>query len=91
MRNSDVVLVPQPSDDVNDPLNWSLWKKIAAFGAIVWFAALDSWLTAGPSSAIPILVKYFNEDLNSITTGVVSWCILVLGLGVKYLLPPLTV
>ena len=82
MRNTDVVLIPQPSDDVNDPLNWPFWKKLAAFTTIVWFAALDGWLTAGPSSAIPILVKEFQRDLNSITTGVISWCILVLGLGV---------
>jgi hypothetical protein len=22
-----IVLIPQPSDDVNDPLNWPRWKK----------------------------------------------------------------
>jgi MFS family permease len=82
VKNSDVVLVPQPSNDPNDPLNWPVWKKVAAFSAVVWFSALDGWLTSGPSSAIPILVKEFHEDLNSITTGVVSWCILTLGLGV---------
>jgi len=82
VKNSDVVLVPQPSNDVNDPLNWPFWKKLVAFIVVVWFSALDSWLTAGPSSAIPILVKYFKEDLNTVTTGVVSWCILTLGLGV---------
>ena len=26
-RNSDVLLVPQPSRSPNDPLNWPLWKK----------------------------------------------------------------
>lgn len=26
-RDSDVVLVPQPSSSPNDPLNWPLWKK----------------------------------------------------------------
>lgn len=24
-----VLLVPQPTDDPSDPLNWSLWKKVA--------------------------------------------------------------
>jgi hypothetical protein len=26
-NNSDVILVPQPSDDPNDPLNWPLWQR----------------------------------------------------------------
>ncbi|KAG4420799.1 hypothetical protein IFR04_006079 [Cadophora malorum] len=25
-RYSHVILVPQPSDSPNDPLNWSIWK-----------------------------------------------------------------
>lgn len=26
-KNAHIVLVPQPSDDPNDPLNWPQWKK----------------------------------------------------------------
>ena len=26
-RHAHVVLVPQPSDDPNDPLNWPLWQR----------------------------------------------------------------
>ena len=26
-EHSHIVLVPQPSDDPNDPLNWPQWKK----------------------------------------------------------------
>ncbi len=26
-KNEHIVLVPQPSDDPNDPLNWPQWKK----------------------------------------------------------------
>lgn len=26
-KNKHIVLVPQPSDDPNDPLNWPQWKK----------------------------------------------------------------
>jgi predicted MFS family arabinose efflux permease len=31
-RNAHTVLIPQPSDDPNDPLNWSMAKKLTAFG-----------------------------------------------------------
>jgi hypothetical protein len=39
-RNSHIVLSPQPSEDPNDPLNWSSWKKemittILCFGAML--------------------------------------------------------
>lgn len=30
-KNSHIVLVPQPSDDPNDPLNWPKWKKHTVF------------------------------------------------------------
>lgn len=26
-KNSEVILVPQPSNDPNDPLNWPLWQR----------------------------------------------------------------
>lgn len=34
-KSSHVVLVPQPSDDPNDPLNWSASKKAAVFAIIL--------------------------------------------------------
>jgi hypothetical protein len=26
-KNSEIILVPQPSSDPNDPLNWPLWQR----------------------------------------------------------------
>lgn len=34
-KRSDVVLQPQPSNDVNDPLNWSRWRKEAYYISIL--------------------------------------------------------
>ncbi|KZS96641.1 MFS general substrate transporter [Sistotremastrum niveocremeum HHB9708] len=35
-RNSHIVLVPQPSDDPNDPLNWPQWKKhMVVYGTVI--------------------------------------------------------
>lgn len=34
-KNSHIVLVPQPSDDPNDPLNWTLLKRNLVFGVIM--------------------------------------------------------
>ncbi|EXJ53391.1 uncharacterized protein A1O5_13380 [Cladophialophora psammophila CBS 110553] len=50
-KGQHVVLVPQPSEDPNDPLNWPLWKKemitwILCFGAILNCATNGPFLNA---------------------------------------------
>ncbi|OAL25854.1 hypothetical protein AYO20_10316 [Fonsecaea nubica] len=39
-RNAHIVLVPQPSNDPNDPLNWSYTKKLTALGITCWGSIL---------------------------------------------------
>ena len=51
-HDGDIVLAPQPSDDPNDPLNWSFTKKnaivgILLFGAFVMPACFGPLLSAG--------------------------------------------
>ena len=45
-------MIPQPSDDVNDPLNWPAWKKSLAFSTILVFTALVTWVIGGLGTAI---------------------------------------
>ncbi|KAN0112852.1 MFS transporter-like protein [Hyaloscypha variabilis] len=72
------VLVPQPSDDPHDPLNWSpMWKGFAMTCAIL--VAFSQGM--GPLALAPMFGDYiqaFNSDLTSVVqfTGV---AILVLG------------
>ncbi|KAK0845849.1 hypothetical protein LTS16_012508 [Friedmanniomyces endolithicus] len=42
-RDAEIVLSPQPSEDPNDPLNWSTWKK----ESIIWILCLGAMLHAG--------------------------------------------
>jgi hypothetical protein len=74
--------VPQPSDDPNDPLNWPKWKKGLAFFFIACFAGLTNWAVAGPGTAIIVMMTEFNTDLEGTVNGVISYCILTLGLAV---------
>ncbi|KAF2093917.1 serine/threonine kinase 16 [Rhizodiscina lignyota] len=46
-RNTHIVLSPQPSEDPNDPLNWSLWKKEMIIGILCLGAMLNAG-TNGP-------------------------------------------
>ena len=79
-RNSNIMLVPQPSDSPNDPLNWPQWKKdtmlliIGLNAAVV--GAYGPMLSPG---FVPV-----SQDLGiSIETlsQSTAWLILTIGLG----------
>jgi len=58
--NSHIILVPQPSEDPNDPLNWPQWEKelclaTIAFGSIVNAAVFGPLLSA---ATVAIALKY---------------------------------
>jgi hypothetical protein len=44
MTEGGIVLVPQPSDDPNDPLNWSWLKKHSVFLALLPGCFLTDWV-----------------------------------------------
>ena len=81
-KGSDIALVPQPTDDINDPLNWPKWKKIAAFISIATFAAVTNWVVGGPGTGVVLIMKEFHLELNHVIDGLFNWVILTLGLGV---------
>lgn len=50
-RNANIVLIPQPSNDPNDPLNWPQSKKLTALGitcigAVLYAAVVSAMLNA---------------------------------------------
>lgn len=83
-------MIPQPSNDINDPLNWPQWKKALAFAPIVNFAFLGNWVVAGLGVAVLLLIDEFGRDLNTTVQGVIGYCVLALGAGVTLLLFKLT-
>lgn len=43
-KTGTIVLIPQPSDDPNDPLNWPRWRKEMFMVAAVWgTACVGGW------------------------------------------------
>jgi MFS family permease len=51
-KDANIILAPQPSDDPNDPLNWSTTKKliimlIISFGTIIYASTFGPLLNAG--------------------------------------------
>ena len=67
-KSSHIVLVPQPSEDPNDPLNWSSVKKltivtIIGFGACLYASTLGPLLNAG----LFVIALEFNKQIGDIT------------------------
>ncbi|KAF2281389.1 MFS general substrate transporter [Westerdykella ornata] len=67
-KDADIVLIPQPSEDPNDPLNWSTTKKwiimaIVAYGATLYASVLAPLL----SPALVVIALDFNVGVADIT------------------------
>ncbi|KAG7891939.1 hypothetical protein KL925_001884 [Ogataea polymorpha] len=78
--NSDVVLIPQPTKDPNDPLRWSRPKKEFQY-AILWiWSFLTSVATNWVGPAWDYWVSEFNTSYTVLNnTSAVGWCFLGLG------------
>ncbi len=67
-KSSHIVLVPQPSEDPNDPLNWSNFKKltvvvIVGFGGCLYASTLGPLLNAG----LFVISSEFGVPIGAIT------------------------
>lgn len=83
---SHILLVPQPSDSPNDPLNWPMWKKdmvllVVGFAAAV-VGAYGPMLGPG---FVPIS-KELGISVNTLSQAT-AWLILTLGLCVFLINP----
>lgn len=65
-RDAHIVLSPQPSEDPNDPLNWSLWKK----EMIIAILCLGAMLYAGTNG--PFLNASYFEISQRINTSITT-------------------
>ncbi|KAJ6027581.1 hypothetical protein N7460_012398 [Penicillium canescens] len=67
-RDENIFLIPQPSDDPNDPLNWPWRKKIIIVTIMVFGACLNA-ATIGPllSASIVVLAEDLKRPITEIT------------------------
>ncbi|KIX07552.1 uncharacterized protein Z518_02205 [Rhinocladiella mackenziei CBS 650.93] len=77
-----IILVPQPSNDPNDPLNWPLWQRDVILGILCFVscvATTASPLLAADSVTLAILFKRTFQDAALLTAyhlvgvGVAGW------------------
>ncbi|PIL27048.1 MFS general substrate transporter [Ganoderma sinense ZZ0214-1] len=79
-KHSHIVLIPQPSDDPRDPLNWPRWKKETCFWMLVFASTLEGALYPLASAGYGLLAKEFEVSVDEITSSF-SACFLGLGMS----------
>jgi len=82
LKGTSVVLIPQPSDDPDDPLRWPQWMKYMAFINVCAFSFMTNVSIGGLSPAFYVLSLEFDRSI-TVAAGLLTWCILALGLGVS--------
>ncbi|TVY90722.1 putative MFS-type transporter [Lachnellula willkommii] len=80
-KAGNIVLIPQPSDSVNDPLNWSNTNK----NVIIWLLAFASGMTAalGPmvTPGFGQVIEQYKVSLDQVSTYLVGLLVLSTGTG----------
>ncbi|CAM1501265.1 Fc.00g104270.m01.CDS01 [Cosmosporella sp. VM-42] len=86
VAGNDTILVPQPSDDPNDPLRWPKWRKHMAFGAVCMFACFNNISGTVLSDSFFTISVDLGVSIDK-ASGLISWVILILGLGNFFWVP----
>lgn len=60
------VLIPQPSDDANDPLNWPLWRRDLITGILCLLSMIASTLSPLLAANTLTLTLYFEKSFTEI-------------------------
>lgn len=77
---SDIVLIPQPSENSNDPLLWSKWKKEFQFLLLWYWSFLTAVATNWNGPVWSIWVEIFNTSYDVLNnTSALCWCFLGVG------------
>jgi len=82
-RNAHVILIPQPSDDPQDPLNWPTWKREACFWTLAFAASLDGALSPMVGPGYVLLSQQFGISVDEVAS---SFGFILLGLACFMLL-----
>ncbi|KFY42387.1 hypothetical protein V494_02438 [Pseudogymnoascus sp. VKM F-4513 (FW-928)] len=77
-HDASIILIPQPSDDADDPLNWSITKKIIIFACIC-FAGFAGQMSPNSNQLTFVLQipNYVNRNqadmLNTVAAALAGW------------------
>ncbi|KAG6041409.1 hypothetical protein E4U41_004507 [Claviceps citrina] len=85
-RSVPIILVPQPSDDPNDPLNWPLWKRDLITFILCLAAILATALGAILASNTLVLSAWYTAKLPNVA-GLTGYYLLGAGCAAIFFVP----
>lgn len=68
-KKGDIVLIPQPSSDANDPLNWSLRWKNLHFGILFLYTLVNAGMSHWTLSVYTLFTSEFGVSYRMLNTG----------------------
>ncbi|RDL40568.1 MFS general substrate transporter [Venustampulla echinocandica] len=85
-RLAHVILVPQPTDSPNDPLNWSTWKKDGILLIVGFSAAVVGAFGPMLSPGFVEIAAEMNISVNTLSQAT-AWLIMTIGLSLFIMNP----
>ncbi len=82
-QDGNIILVPQPSDSPNDPLNWSKWRKFYHFLLVSYITGLTAATSNDAGATQDDLNEKYGISYNSMNTGA---GVLFIGIGYAVLI-----
>ncbi|GMM37028.1 Hol1 protein [Saccharomycopsis crataegensis] len=64
-----IILMPQPSDSPNDPLNWSIWRKYSHFAVVIFITAFTAASSNDAGATQDSLNEIYGISYDKMNTG----------------------
>jgi hypothetical protein len=62
VEDATIVLIPWPTADPADPLNWSAWRKTACMATVAFYAFVANFISSSMAPALPLWNRAFPHD-----------------------------
>jgi MFS family permease len=85
-KDGDIILIPQPSDSPNDPLNWSRSRKLAHLATMAFVTAFTAATSNDAGSTQDSLNEMYGISYDAMNTGA-GVLFLGIGYGTLFLAP----
>lgn len=85
-KDGDIILIPQPSDSPNDPLNWPKWRKLAHLSTMAFITAFTAATSNDAGSTQDSLNEIYGISYDAMNTGA-GVLFLGIGYGTLFLAP----